>query len=285
MTTLPVVYLNGRFLAAQDASVSVLDRGFIYGDGVYEVIPVFGSHILRFAEHMARLDNSLAAIYMANPHTRAEWQGIVETLLLRNPGVENRAVYLQVTRGAGDRDHVPAVPPVPTVFGMCSPIPERDYSQGISAITHEDIRWQYCHVKVISLLPNVLLRHRARERDGSTEAILLRDGRVTEGAASNVFVVQGDRIATPQKDNTLLPGITRDLVVELLRDEGLACVETPVSHSDLLSADEVWITSSTMGIAPVTRLDGKAVGGGKPGRIWRRADALYQAFKLRRLAN
>lgn len=276
-----IVYLNGRYLAEEEASVSVLDRGFIFGDGVYEVIPVFGRHILRLPEHLARLGSSLAGIYLDNPHSDAEWRTIVETLLSRNPGAENRSVYLQITRGAGERGHVPSKALLPTVFAMCNPIPDRDYTRGVSAITHDDIRWQYCNIKVISLLPNVLLRHRAKERDGSIEAILLRDGRVTEGAASNVFVVHDRRITTPPKDNSLLPGITRDLVVDLLRGAKLGCGEAVIARADLLSADEVWITSSMMGIAPVTRLDGKAVGQGVPGAVWREADAIYQAFKLR----
>lgn len=280
-----IVYLNGRFLAEEDATVSVLDRGFIFGDGVYEVIPVFGGHILRLDEHLARLDDSLSGVHMRNPHSAAEWRNIIEALLTRNTGAENRAIYIQVTRGAGERGHVPSKPLLPTVFAMCNAIADRDYSVGVSAITHEDIRWQYCNIKVISLLPNVLLRHIAKERDGSTEAILFRDDRVTEGAASNVFVVHGGRIATPPKDNTLLPGITRDLVVELLRGAKLGCEEIPLMRGDLLSADEVWITSSMMGIAPVTRLDGRPVGAGVPGKVWRQADAVYQAFKQKRLAN
>ena len=277
---LSIVYLNGKYIPEESATVSVLDRGFIFGDGVYEVIPVFGRHILRLAEHLSRLGNSLAGIYLENPHTDAEWRAIVETLLARNPGAENRSVYLQITRGAGERGHVPSKALLPTVFAMCNPIPDRDYTHGVSVITHEDIRWQYCNIKVTSLLPNVLLRHRAKERDGSIEAILLRDGRVTEGAASNVFVVHGRRITTPPKDNSLLPGITRDLVVDLLRGAGLGCEEAVITRAELLAADEVWITSSMMGIAPVSKLDGKAVGNGKPGAVWREADTIYQAFKL-----
>ncbi|MBI2994172.1 MAG: aminotransferase class IV [Gammaproteobacteria bacterium] len=278
---LAIVYLNGRYIPEASATVSVLDRGFIFGDGVYEVIPVFGSHILRFSEHLARLGNSLAGIYLDNPHAEAEWRDIVATLLERNPGAENRSVYLQVTRGAGERGHVPSKALLPTVFAMCNPIPERDYTRGVSAITHEDIRWQYCNIKVTSLLPNVLLRHRAKERDGSTEAILLRGDRVTEGAASNVFVVHGRRVATPPKDHSLLPGITRDLVVDLLRGAKLGCEEAKITRADLVSADELWITSSMMGIAPVTRLDGRPVGQGQPGAVWREADAIYQAFKVK----
>ncbi|MGH8809645.1 MAG: aminotransferase class IV, partial [Noviherbaspirillum sp.] len=172
-----------------------------------------------------------------------------------------------------------------TVFAMCNPIPKRDFDSGISAITHDDIRWKHCNIKVISLLPNVLLRERAKRADGSAEAILIRNGRVTEGAASNVFIVQGGRVRTPPKDNSLLPGITRDLVVELLRDGGIACLEEKISRRELVAADEIWITSSMMGIAPVTRLDGRSVGSGTPGAVWRRADAFYQAYKSQPVAN
>jgi D-alanine transaminase len=274
-----IAYLNGRFLPLEEATVSAMDRGFIFGDGIYEVIPVFGAHVLRLHEHLLRLQDSLKGIYMENPHTEAEWGGIVNGLLERNPGAENRGVYLQITRGAAARDHALPQDAVPTVFGTCRPIPERDYGTGLSAITHEDIRWQYCHIKVISLLPSVLLRERAKRKDGSNEAILVRDGWVTEGAASNVFAVLNGRIRTPPKGNHLLPGITRDLVVELLNDQGPGCEEGAIRAADLPAADEIWITSSTMGIAPVTRLDGKPVGQGVPGAHWQAADVLYQAFK------
>lgn len=280
-----IVYLNGEFLPQEEAKVSVLDRGFIFGDGVYEVIPVFGRHVLRLEEHLERLRNSLAEIYMHNPHTSAEWARIVGDLLERNTGAANRSVYLEVTRGAGAREHTIPADMKPTVFAMCNPIPERDFSTGISAITHDDIRWQYCHIKGVSLLPNVLLRERALRQDGSREAILVRDGRVTEGAASNVFVIHRNKVRTPPKSNYLLPGITRDLVVELLRDGGIGCDEEPVAAAELRDADEIWITSSTMGIAPVCRLDGRKVGAGTPGPVWRRADALYQDFKQQRLSN
>ncbi len=275
-----IVWLNGKFLPAAEAMVPVLDRGFIFGDGVYEVVPVFGNHILQLEDHLQRLDRSLAAIYMEPPHTHAEWGQIIDGLLDRNPFGRDRSIYLHVTRGVAPREHVSKQPLVPTVFCMCSPIPERSYDQGLAAITHEDIRWQYCDIKSISLLPGVLLRERARRADGSNEAILLRDGVVTEGAASNVFAVNGGEVRTPAKSNFLLPGVTRDLVVELLRGSGIGCVESPITEAWLRGAEEVWITSSTMGIAPVTRLDGKPVGAGHPGRVWQAADRVYQNFKL-----
>ncbi len=275
-----IVWLNGRFVAAAEATVSVLDRGFIFGDGVYEVVPVFGSHIVRLEEHLRRLRQSLAAIYMESPCSDAEWGAIIDGLLERNPCGRDRSVYLHVTRGVAPREHVIRSPLTPTVFGMCSPIPERVYDKGLSAITHADIRWQYCDIKAISLLPGVLLRERARRADGSNEAILLRDGVVTEGAASNVFVVSAGAVRTPAKSNHLLPGVTRDLVVELLRGTGIGANEGPISEGELRAANEIWLTSSTMGIAPVTRLDGKPVGDGGPGPVWQAADRVYQDYKL-----
>lgn len=279
------VYLNGEYMPEQSARVSVLDRGFIFGDGVYEVVPVFGPHVLRLDEHLGRLNNSLTEIYMRNPHSNAEWERIVGGLLERNPGAQNRAIYLQVTRGVGMRDHAISSDMQPTVFAMCNPIPDRDFRAGIPAITHEDIRWQYCYIKGISLLPNIMLRERALRRDGSREAILLRDGVVTEGAASNVFTVHHGKVRTPPKSNKLLPGITRDLVVELLNSGGVGCEQGSITEAELREAEEIWVTSSTMGIAPVCSLDGKAVGAGVPGPVWLRADQLYQAFKCRGLSN
>ena len=185
-----IVYINGSFVAADQAMVSVLDRGFIFGDGVYEVIPVYGSHVLRLDEHLQRLQRSLDGIFISNPMPEAEWRRLITELLHRNPGAENRSVYLQVTRGTGPREHVGGDDLVPTVFAMCNPIPERVYDEGISAISHEDIRWQYCHIKATSLLPSILLKEKARRMDGSTEALLVRGGVVTEGASSNVFVVR-----------------------------------------------------------------------------------------------
>ncbi|MBI1731395.1 MAG: D-amino acid aminotransferase [Gammaproteobacteria bacterium] len=275
------VWLNGRFLPAAEAAVPVLDRGFIFGDGVYEVIPVFGNHILRLAEHLLRLRQSLAAIYMESPHTDAEWRGIIEGLLERNPGGRDRSIYLHVTRGVAPREHVSRAPLTPTVFAMCNPIPERVHDTGLSVVTHADIRWQRCDIKAISLLPGILLREHAQRVDGSVETILLRDGYLTEGAASNVFVVRKGEVRTPPKCNFILPGVTRDLVIELLRGANIPCLEAEVREPELFAADEIWLTSSTMGIAPVTRLDGKPVGAGRPGPVWRAADCVYQEFKQR----
>lgn len=275
---MPVVYLNGGYQPLEEARVSVVDRGFTFSDGIYEVLPVFYGKIFRFNEHLDRLDNSLSAIRIINPYSRDEWREICENILERNPSNEGQSIYIQITRGVGDRNHIYGTDLKPTVFVMCRPVGERNFTDGIKAITHEDIRWQYCYIKSTALLANVLLRQHAFDADGSREAILIRDGRLTEGAASNVFVVAGGVIKTPEKDGSILPGITRDLVVELLRNSGYECLETNIMGEKLRDADEIWITSSTIGIAPVTVLDGSAVGNGHPGPMWERANAIYMSY-------
>lgn len=279
-TASPIVYLNGQYLPVQDAQVSVLDRGFLFGDGVYEVIPVYGNKVFRFAGHMDRLRNSLSAIDIKNPCTDTEWEVLFYELIKRNPADGDQSLYLQITRGAGSsRDHLYSDNLQPTVFVMCRPVTAKKYDQGITAITHEDIRWKYCHIKAITLLPNIMLRQLALKTDGSSEAILIRDGLVTEGAASNVFVVKANRISTPPKDRTILPGVTRDLLVELLHQAGLNCVETEITEQQLHGADEIWITGSLAGIAPVVKLDGKPIGNAQPGVQWKAAVQLFNAYK------
>ena len=272
-----VVYLNGNYVPLEEARIPVLDRGFTFGDGIYEVFMVYRKQIFRFEQHMQRMDDSLAAIYLQNPLSREQWRKILMTLVDDNPDA-NQSLYLQVTRGVSEREHAITVAQTPTIFAMSKPLPQRDLTRGISAITLEDIRWKFCHIKAITLLPSVLLRHQAVQA-GATEAILHKGDEVTEGAASNVFVVKDGRVTTPAKGNQILSGITRDLVVELLQTEGIPCIEGQVSRSDLFHADEIWITSSTWEIVPVIKLDGRAVGDGKPGQVWQQADALYQRFK------
>lgn len=261
-----------------------MDRGFLFGDGVYELIPVYGDRIFRLDEHLARLQNSLDAIDIPNPHSDEEWKVLIEKVLAENPVSGHRSIYIEVTRGVGERDHLYEEQLVPTVFILCRPVVARDYSGGVSAITHPDIRWDYCHIKAISLLPGVLLKNHARKSGGAHEAILIRDGEVTEGAASNVFVVMNGIVLTPPKDNRLLPGITRDLIVELLTEAGIECREKAIPESDLVKAEEIWITSSVMEIAPVVELDGRPVGGGEPGPMWGRVRELYEGFKQRMIA-
>lgn len=276
----PTVFLNGRYLPLAEARVSVLDRGFLFGDGVYEVIPVYGNCIFRLAEHLVRLANSLSAIDIPNPYTDAEWTSLFNELVQRNPADGDRSLYLEVTRGQGPtRDHLYPAGLVPTVFAMCRPISAKMYVTGISAITHEDIRWHYCHIKAVTLLPNIMLKQIALKTDGSAEAILHRDGFVTEGAASNVFIVKDGTVSTPPKAPTILPGVTRDLMVELLRGAGIRCNESALSLQQLRGADEIWITGSVAGIAPVGRLDGQQVGDGQPGPVWQQAVKLFNDYK------
>ena len=276
MTT---VYLNGNFIPLEQAQVPVLDRGFIFADGVYEVIPVFSGKPFRLQEHFERLRNSLDGISLQLDYDREKWQSLIEQLLARNRVTGDSSIYIQVTRGVAERNHFYQSDFTPTVFIYCKPLQETDVSRGVSAVLHEDIRWEYCHIKAVALLPNVMLKQYAREKDGSIEAILHRDGYITEGAASNVFIVTGGVVSTPPKSNRLLPGITRDLVVELVGASPYQCREAPVSGEQLLQADEIWLTSSTLGIAPVVKLDGCPVRDGKPGPVWRDVDAIYQAFK------
>jgi D-alanine transaminase len=272
-----IVYLNGQYLPLEKANISVLDRGFTFGDGVYEVIPVYHGHIFRLTKHIERLNNSLDEVYIDRPHDLAQWQEILHELIEQNPA-EDHSLYIQVTRGVSERDHAIDTAEKPTVFAMSRPLLKKDRSAGISAIVEEDIRWKYCHIKAITLLPSVILRHKAREA-GATEALLVKDGYVTEGAASNVFIVKDGVVKTPTKDGNLLPGITRDLVVELLLKSEIPCEEVAITEIELRQADEIWITSSTWEIVPVVKLDAEVVGTGKPGEVWRQASKIYQTFK------
>ncbi len=274
-----IVYLNGTFLPESEASVPVLDRGFIFGDGVYEVIPVFAGRTFRLAGHLQRLENSLAAIRLDNPFSADEWARLFNELIERN-GAGDQSLYLQVTRGQAVRDHAFPVATKATVFAMSNPLKPiaPELLAGVSAITLDDIRWQYCHIKAISLLPNILMRQQAVEA-GAQEAILVREGEVTEGAASNIFVVKDGLLRTPPTGPFLLPGITRDLILELAAANAIPYQEGRVTPQELKQADEIWLTSSTKEILPVTSLDGEPVGTGSPGTLWRAVWTLYQEYK------
>jgi D-alanine transaminase len=280
------VYLNGAFLPIEQACVSVMDRGFLFGDGVYEVIPAYGGRLFRLLHHLRRLQNSLDGIRLGNPCDDNQWQSILTELLHRNrerAGNHNdQSVYLQVTRGsAPKRDHSFPERVTPTVFAMSTPMAEPDpviETQGVAAVTLDDIRWQMCNIKAITLLPNVLLRQQATEQN-SAEAILIKDGLVIEGSASNVFVIKDGVIQTPPNGPLMLPGITRDLVLELAGQHGLPWHETDIAETALHGADEVWITSSTREIVPVTRLDARPVGDGVPGPVWKTMIGHYRNYK------
>lgn len=271
----PLVYLNGEYLPLGEAKVPVLDRGFLFGDGVYEVIPVYGGKAFRLDEHLRRLEQSLAGIGMSNPLSDAAWGAIFDRLIA---GAEDQQIYLQITRGvASKRDHAIPAGIAPTVFVMCAPIAPIPLA-GIKAITVTDIRWDRCNIKAITLLANVLLRQEAVEK-GSSEAILVRDGCVLEGAASNILIVKDGVIITPPKGDTILPGITRDLVLELAREQGIPTEERHISLGELRGADEIWMTSSTREILAVIELDGGPVSGGVPGPLWKTLQTAYQDYK------
>lgn len=281
MTT---AYLNGKFMPLDEARISPLDRGFLFADGVYEVIPAYSSKLFRLDEHLDRLDASLAAIELPNPLARSDWTALFNALIEQNGG-GNIYIYLQVTRGAAaKRDHAFPVPPVtPTIFAMTGQIATPaadmpDTTPGVAAITLDDIRWSRCDIKSVALLANVMMRQQAVS-EGASEAILIRDGFATEGSASNFFIVRQGVIVTPPKSHLILPGITRDLLVELARKHGMPVEEREVTEAELKGADEVWLSSSTREVVPVTRLNGHPLTDGKPGPVWQQMARHYVDFK------
>lgn len=278
--TSPIAHFNGELTPLDRIHISPLDRGFIFGDGVYEVIPVYDGVALRAREHFERLQRSMDEIRLENPHTVDEWVALVQALLAHHPG--NQSVYIQVTRGVPPkRDHVIPKGLAPTVFMMCQPLstPSREaIENGVACVTARDFRWEKCHIKSTSLLGNVLARQISADA-GATETILIRDGFVTEASSSNVFVVKKGVVAAPPRDNLILLGITYDLLTRLA-DEGKVELEIrPVSEAELRAADEVWLSSSTKEVLAVTTIDGKPVGTGKPGPVFQRMHALYQDYK------
>jgi D-alanine transaminase len=276
------VYLNGRFLPLEDAKISVLDRGFIYGDGVYELIPVYRRQPYRLRQHLARLQRSLDGIRMVNPRTDTEWESIIRELVARTP-FDDQGLYLQVTRGVAKRDHSFPLGVAPTVFMMSNPLllpTAEQVERGVAVVTAIDERWLHCDLKTISLLGNVLARQRATDA-GAAETVLFRNGFLTEASASNVFIVRDGVILGPPKDNQILPGITYDAAFELARGGGLALEVRLISRDEALAADEMWLSSSTKEVLAVTTVDGKSFGGGSPGPMFRKLHELFQASKSR----
>jgi D-alanine transaminase len=272
------VYLNGQYLPLADAKISVMDRGFLFGDGVYEVIPAYFGQLFRLEDHLERLDNSLKSIRLQNPHSHEQWRNLLTPLL--KEGLD-QSVYLQVTRGvAPKRDHAFPQHVTPTVFAMVSGIaPHSDPDNGVKALSIEDSRWKLCHTKAITLLANVLLRQAAVD-EGCAEAILFKDGYLTEGAASNVFALIDGVLMTPPKSPAILPGITRDVILEIARKNNIPCSEQAIPMDKLRKASEIWITSSTREIIPVVELDDEKIGDGKPGALWKSLYKLFQEYKL-----
>jgi D-alanine transaminase len=275
-----MVFLNGRFLPIDEAKIPVLDRGFIFGDGVYELVPVYSRVAFRLDEHLARLERSLAETKIRNPYSRTQWRDIIYRLVDAQP-FEDQGVYFQVTRGVAKRDHAFPKGVEPTVFMMSSPLvtpPRELVEKGAAAVSAQDNRWLRCDIKSISLIGNCLLRQLSAE-GGETETILFRDGKLTEASASNVFAVKRGVILSPAKSNLILPGITYDVVTELARANGLPFEFRDVAEGEVRSADEVWVTSSSKEVLAIVTLDGKPVGEGRPGPVFARMYALYQDFK------
>ena len=275
-----IVHLNGEFMPLAEARVPVLDRGFIFGDGVYEVIPVYSRHAFRLVEHLHRLQKSLDSIRLANPHSDAEWSQLVHDMIERNDG-DDQSIYFQITRGVAKRAHEFPAQVKPTVFMMSTPLvtpPQEQIDHGIACITGTDFRWLKCDVKSVALLGNCLLKQTAVDA-GAAEIVLFRDGHLTEAAACNVLVVQDGVLLAPPKDNLILPGITYNVVLELAAANQIPLEMRAASEQEVGAAQEIWITSSTKEVLAVTRLDGAAVGDGKPGPLFRRMHALYQDFK------
>jgi len=276
-----MIYLNGEFMPLAEAKVPVMDRGFLFGDGVYEVIPVYARRPFRLVEHLQRLDRSLAGIRLANPHTAAEWTALIGKIIDSETS-DDQQVYLQVTRGSDSkRNHAFPKLIVPTIFIMGDALasPPADQSElGVSAVSSADYRWHRCDLKATSLLANCLLRQLAVEA-GCAETLLFRDGFLTEGSASNIFVVKDGVLLAPPKNHLMLPGVTYDVILELAAAHGLGYQVRDILEAEVRRADELWLTSSTKEVLPIVNLDGRPVGGGKPGPLFAGMFAWYQEFK------
>ncbi|MCC7327912.1 MAG: D-amino acid aminotransferase [Burkholderiales bacterium] len=280
-----IVYLNGRYVALADARINVLDRGFIYGDGVYELVPVYGREPFRLPHHLARLQRSVEGIGLANPHTDAQWEAIIRALVARTPYAD-QAVYFQITRGVAKRDHAFPKGVAPTVFMMSNPLPTPTSEQvehGVAVVTADDNRWLRCDLKTISLLGNVLMRQLAAER-GAMETVMFRNGHLTEASASNVLIVKNGGIVVPPKDNQILPGITCDAAVDFAHEIGIPLEVRPVPKFEALAANEMWLSSSTKEVLAVTTIDGRPFAGGRPGPVFRKLWAAFQQRKPRATA-
>lgn len=290
MNTLPPLpcYLNGEFTELPNAKISVMDRGFIFGDGVYEVVPVYGGQLFRFAQHMARLDRSLAELRIANPLTPAQWAEIAHKLIVTHAhstgaGVQNidQLIYIQITRGVAMRDHVMPTDITPTVFVMINAMKlpsEAMRSQGVACVTADDFRWEKAHIKSTSLLGSVLARQISFDA-GATETIMFRDGFLSEAAASNVWVVKDGKVLGTPKDNLVLEGIRYRLIEDICRARGIPFELRRLSREEVRDADELLLSSATKEVLPVTTLDGKPVGQGKPGPVYAQLYAGYSEAK------
>lgn len=278
-----IIYLNGRYVPQDQAVVSVMDRGFLFGDGIYEVIPVFKGKCFGLDEHLARMNRSLTAIDIKNPHTTEDWKAILQTLLEQNDFAQgNCSIYCQITRGADDtREHTYPDDLVPTVVAFLKPmkkLSDEEIQKGFAAITTDDTRRRDCHVKSINLLPNVLDLQKAKKA-GALEAILIRNGEVLECTSSNIFIVKDGKILTPPLSPYILSGTTRNKIIALAKAHDIPCEETKVMETDLENADEIWVTGCVKEICPIVTLNGKSVGVGKVGPLWHKMIDWYHASK------
>ena len=278
-------YLNGDFTTLDQARVSVMDRGFIFGDGVYEVVPVYAGKPFRFAQHMARLSRSLAELRIENPLAPDAWRALVDRLVeayastLGKPAAgTDQLVYIQVTRGVAMRDHAMLPGLKPTVFataGKISPPSARDRAEGVACITADDFRWKKAHIKSLSLAGSVLARQLSAD-EGAAETVMFRDGFLSEGASANVWVVKDGKLMGPPKDNLVLEGIRYGLYEQLCREAGIPFELHRITRDEVLAADELLLSNATKEVLPVTKLDGQPVGNGRPGPIY---EALYAAYQ------
>ena len=282
LNTDQIVYLNGQFVPLGEAKISVLDRGFIYGDGVYEVIPIYARTPFRMPHHLKLLQYSLDGIRMANPHSDAQWDTLIRELAAKQP-FDDQALYLQVTRGVAKRDHAFPQGVAPTVFMMSNPLPlpsREQVDKGVAVVTADDNRWHRCDLKTTSLLGNVLMRQLAVDAN-AIETVMFRDGLLTEASASNVLIVKGGHVFAPPKDHLILPGITYDAALEATRAAGVPLEVRKVTRAEALGADEMWLSSSTKEVLAITKVDGKPFGGGAPGSVFRKVWQAFQAIKPR----
>jgi D-alanine transaminase len=275
-----IVYLNGDFMPIEEARVPVLDRGFIFGDGVYEVVPVYGRQPFRWSQHYLRLERSLGRLRIDNPFDADGWRGLIDALIARHSW-DDQFIYLQVTRGVAKRDHAFPKGVTPTVFGMSSVLPRVPAQQlalGVSAVSLPDERWLNCDIKSTSLLGNVLARQSAIDA-GAAECVMYRDGFLTEGSSSNIWVVHDAQVLAPPRDRLILEGIRYGLLQELCESQGLPFEMRPISRAEVESADELMLSSATKEVLAITRLDGRPVGSGEPGPVFASLHAAYQLAK------
>ncbi len=277
-----IAYLNGDFIPIEKAQISPQDRGFLFGDGVYEVIPVYQKQLFTFEPHLKRLKNSLTATGIMNPLNDEGWLKLLQKLVDIHPWPD-QFIYLQVTRGIQmQRDHLPADDLSPTLYAYSNelkPVSDDIKTHGIKAVTLDDLRWQHCDIKAITLLPNILMKMTAKQQ-GADDAILIgQDGFVTEGTSSNLFIVHDGKLATPPQSSSLLSGITREVILSLAKEHDMAYREAPLTLSNLEAADEIWLTSSTKYALPVTSLNGRPVGNGHPGQAWQKMQQHFEKAK------